>query len=149
MTRAQQLCTFVVGDMLFGIEVERVQEVSVLQGMTPVPLAPAAIAGLINLRGEILTAIDLRVRLGLERSDPAAVAMNVVIRSEQGNVGLVVDDIGDMLEVRDDSFEPPPETLDRISRELIRGTYKLSDRLVLVLDTERALALDEQSEPLA
>lgn len=140
----QQFCTFYLDGLLFGIEVEKVQEVIRHQAMTRVPLAPKLIAGLINLRGQIVTAIDLRLRLGLPERTADELPMNVVARSEDGAVSLLVDDIGDVLEVQEQQFEDVPQTL-RQSRELIRGVYKLPERLLLVLDTAHAVSVEQKA----
>ena len=141
MTDSNQFATFFVNGLFFGVEVLKVQEVIRYQEMTRVPLAPAMVQGLINLRGQIVTAIDLRRRLELPPLPPGQLPMNVVVRSEDGAVSLLVDTIGDVLEIQDDIHERPPETLTGIARELIKGVYKLKDRLLLVLDTERAINL--------
>ena len=137
-----QLSTFRVADHLFGIEVLRVQEVIRHQVMTPVPLAAAEVRGLINLRGQIVTAIDLRHRLHLPPRGDDGQPMNVVVSTGEESVSLLVDEIGDVLEVDEASFERPPETLDPTLRDLIRGAFKLDEELLLLLDTDRALALD-------
>jgi len=140
----QQFCTFYLDGMLFGVEVEKVQEVLRHQAMTRVPLAPKLIGGLINLRGQIVTAIDLRLRLGLPQRSAEALPMNVVARSDDGAVSLLVDEIGDVLEVQEQQFEDVPQTMRR-GRELIRGVYKLPDRLLLVLDTARAVTVEQST----
>ncbi len=134
----QQFCTFLVEGLLFGVEVEKVQEVIRHQAITRVPLAAELIGGLINLRGQIVTAVNLRHRLGISDSPKGLLPMNVVVRTSEGAVSLLVDEINDVVEVEQSAFEPPPETLDVAGRELIRGVYKLKDRLLLVLDTDRA-----------
>jgi purine-binding chemotaxis protein CheW len=144
MTAVNQYCTFFLDGLFFGVEVQTVQEVIRFQEMTRVPLASRVISGLINLRGQIVTAIDLRRRLGLSDRPPGKLPMNVVIRGEEGAVSLLVDEIGDVQEVQEDCFERPPETLRGEARQLIRGTYKLEDRLLLVLDTERAVTTPEE-----
>lgn len=136
----QQLCTFSLKHLYLAVEVQHVQEVICFQEMTRVPLAPPAVRGLINLRGQIVTAIDLRQRLGLPPRQEAEPPMNVVVRTEDGPVSLLVDEIGDVVEIDETTFERAPETLDRAARELIRGVYKLDTRLLLVLDTARAVA---------
>ena len=141
MAGKKQFSTFVVDRLLFGVEVEKVQEVIRFQTMTRVPLAPSVVKGLINLRGQIVTAIDLRCRLGLRERPDGSLPMNVVIRHDDGAVSLLVDEIGDVLEVEDENFEPPPETLESKGRELIRGIYKQSDRLMHVLDTGAAVSV--------
>src|SRR5207253_10680509 len=135
-----QFCTFFLDDLCFGVEVEKVQEVLRYQEMTRVPLAPPAVRGLINLRGQIVTAIDLRCRLEISEHRGTQ-PMNVVVRSDDGPTSLLVDEIGDVREVEQEAFEPPPQTLQGVARELIRGTYKLKDRLLLVLELERLLSL--------
>lgn len=134
-----QYGTFTLDGLLFGIEVDRIQEVIRAQEMTSVPLAPPVIGGLINLRGEIVTAIDLRRRLQLAERPGDTAPMNVVIRSRDGAVSLLVDQIGDVVEVSAASFEAPPAHLDPAARTLIRGAHKLDGQLLLVLDIDRAL----------
>lgn len=139
MAEEHQFCTFFLDGLFFGVEVKQVQEVIRYQEMTRVPLARPVVQGLINLRGQIVPAIDLRRRLGLRQRVSGELPMNVVVRSDDSAVSLLVDEIGDVVEVTDSSFERPPETLQGVARELIRGAYKLKDRLLLVLDTEKAL----------
>jgi purine-binding chemotaxis protein CheW len=134
-----QLSTFFVADLFFGVDVLLVQEVLRFQQMTHVPRAPEVIEGLINLRGQIVTAIDLRRRLGLPPRTGGQVPTNLVIRTDDGAVSLLVDEIGDVLDVDAATYERPPENLDPAAREIIHGVYKLKDRLLLVLDTERTV----------
>jgi purine-binding chemotaxis protein CheW len=141
MSDDRQFCTFVVDGLYFGIEVLRVQEVIRFQEMTRVPLASPAIQGLINLRGQIVTAIDLRRGLELSERLAGSLPMNVVVRTSDGAVSLLVDEIGDVLNVEPDTFERPPDTITGIARELISGVYKLKDRLLLVMDTDKAVNL--------
>jgi purine-binding chemotaxis protein CheW len=142
MAMENQFCTFHLGDLFLGIEVLEVQEVIRAQGMTRVPLAAPAVKGLINLRGQIVTAIDLRERLSLPPLADGKQAMNVVVRTDEGAVSLLVDEIGDVLEADAEHYESVPDTLPPAARELIRGVYKLPERLLLILDTERTLALE-------
>jgi purine-binding chemotaxis protein CheW len=135
----QQFSTFYLGDRYFGIEVQKVQEVIRYQEMTNVPLAPPEIRGLINLRGQIVTAMDLRRRLEMPDRPEDQLPMNVVVRTEDGSVSLLVDEIGDVIEVDDERFEQPPDTLQGVARSLIRGAYKLEGQLLMVLDTERVV----------
>jgi purine-binding chemotaxis protein CheW len=139
MQVATQLCTFYLDNQMFGIDVQTVQEVIRYQQMTDIPLAPDAVCGLINLRGQIVTAIDLRKRLGLPNRPEGQLPMNVVVRSDDGAVSLLVDQIGDVQESDRENFESPPETLRGATRQLIRGAYKMKDRLLLILDTERVI----------
>lgn len=137
---ARQLCTFFLHGLYLGVDVTRVQEVIRYQAMTRVPLAAPEVRGLINLRGQIVTALELRTRLALPPRPDTEKPMNVVIRTGGGTVSLLVDEIGDVVEVREDAFERVPETLPAAMRELFQGVYKLSPRLLLVLDPERAVS---------
>jgi purine-binding chemotaxis protein CheW len=136
---SSQFCTFLVDGHHFGVEVERVQEVLRFQELTRVPLAPAVVSGLINLRGQIVTAVNLRQRLGLRERPAHELPMSVILRSDDGAVSLLVDEIGEVLSAAGDMAEPPPETLRGVGRDLIKGVYKLEGRLLLVLDAEKAI----------
>jgi purine-binding chemotaxis protein CheW len=140
MSTTHQLCTFRVAGLYMGVEVTEVSEVLRLQQMTPVPLSYDVVAGLVNLRGEIVTALDLRRRLGFERFAGGA-GTSIVLRSAGETMTLLIDEIGDVVTVDDDDFEPPPETVGEGARDLIRGAYKLEGSLLLLLDIDRALAL--------
>ncbi|MGM0575970.1 MAG: chemotaxis protein CheW [Myxococcota bacterium] len=139
MDPSRQLCTFVLDDLYLGIPVLAVQEVIRHQPMTAVPLAPDAVVGLINLRGEIVTALDLRRRLGLAPFAAGERPMSVVVRAEGGAASLLVDRIGDVLDTDPADFEPAPETLPLHLRRYVDGVFKLPDRLLVVLDVERVL----------
>jgi purine-binding chemotaxis protein CheW len=134
-----RFCTFYVGDLFFGLEVLKVQEVLRYLDITRVPLAPPVIEGLINLRGQIVTAIDMRRRLGLPARDPGVAPMNLVMRIDDTAVSLLVDQIGDVLEVSCELFEQVPVNVERDYREVIQGVYKLEGRLLLSLDSEKLL----------
>lgn len=142
MARAttRQLATFSLEGAQYGIDVVRVQEALRFQARTPVPAAPAGTAGLVNLRGQVVLAVDLRVRLGLAPLSADAEPMMVVVQVDGEPVSLLVDEIGDVVEVADDQFETPPETLDPALREVILGAYKLEAGLLLALDVDRATA---------
>ena len=138
MAQTQQYCTFYLNKLMFGVELERVQEVIRSMEITPIPLSPRVVSGLMNLRGQIITGIDLRRRLDLADRPEGMHPMNVVIRSADGAVSLLVDEIGDVVEVTEESFERPPETLQGKVREVILGVHKLEKHLMHVLDTEKA-----------
>jgi len=140
----RQVCTFTVGGLLFGVDVVQVQEVLRYQEMTPVPLAPGVVSGLINLRGQIVTALDMRQRLGMPIRPQEQPPTNLILREHQRAVSLLVDEIGDVVEVDAGSFEPVPETLSAASRALIDGVYKFERQLLLLLNTERAIRVDTQ-----
>lgn len=139
MSETSQYCTFYLHDFFFGIEVKTVQEVIRFQEMTPIPLAPECVEGFINLRGQIVTAVDLRRRLSFPPRDNGKQPMNVIVDSNGEPVSLLVDQIGDVLEVDQSLFELPPDTLQGIAREVIDGVYKLQGQLLLVLNITKTL----------
>ncbi len=140
MPEATQLCTFFVDSLFLGIEVEKVQEITRYQEMTRVPLAPAVVGGLINLRGQIVTAIDLRRRLDLSDRPAEISPLNVIVRTADETASLLIDNIGDILEVDQDDFETTPDTFTSKVRPLIRGVYKLQGQLLLFLDVDKVVA---------
>jgi purine-binding chemotaxis protein CheW len=147
MGRERQYCTFYVAGHYFGLDVLKVQEIICYQEMTRVPLAASVVSGLINLRGQIVVAIDLRRRLEFEDRSADQLPVNVVVQTDDGAVSLLVDDVGDVLSVPEELFERPPDTLRGTARALICGVYKLQDRLLLILDAERTIALPEFQLP--
>ncbi len=147
MSSHKRFCTFIVDGLTFGVDVLRVQEVIRFQEMTRVPLASAMVSGLINLRGQIVTAIDLRRRLALTDRPPGQLPMNVVVRTDDGAVSLLVDEIGDVLEVDESTYERPPETLTGAARQIVQGVYKLKDSLLLIIDTNEAVTVHDKVAP--
>lgn len=135
-----QFATFWLGRGLYGIRVERVREVLRQQDITAVPLAPATIAGLINLRGQVVTTIDLRARLALASRTDEVQPMLVVVLVAGESIALLVDRIGGVVDVDDEQFEPPPDTLTGVARDLVFGAYKLDGQLLLGLDVDSAVA---------
>jgi purine-binding chemotaxis protein CheW len=139
---SQRFCTFWVGELFLGVEVERIQEVLRVERLTPVPLAPPEVGGLINLRGQILTAIDLRREFAIDVGPvPQNNAMHLILSEGTGVVSFIVDRVGDVVDVTAEDFEDPPETLKGDARKLIRGAYKLADRLMLVVNADYAADL--------
>jgi purine-binding chemotaxis protein CheW len=130
-----QYCTFQLGHLAIGVEVQRVQEVIRHERITRVPLAPEEVKGLINLRGQIITAVDLRTRLGL--AEDGDLRTIVVIRTGKDAIGLLVDEVGDVVAPSLDDYEPVPVAVPDRVRRLVTGAFKLEGRLLLVLDTER------------
>jgi len=139
LQETKQFSTFRVDDLFLGIEVIKVQEVIRFQEMTVIPLAPSVIEGLINLRGQIIIAIDTRRSLGLPPATGETLPMNVVIHSGDAIVSLLVDDVGDVIDVPLDAFSTVPDNMPAQQRELISGVYDLREGLMLVLDTTQLL----------
>ena len=131
------------------MELKNVQEVIRSLDITQIPLAPRVVSGLINLRGQIVTAVDLRRRLELDARPLENMPMNVVVRSDDGAISFLVDEIGDVVEVEETTFEPPPEMLRASVRGMILGVHKLNDRLMHVLDTHKACQISEPAVPMA
>ncbi|MBD2297868.1 purine-binding chemotaxis protein CheW [Nostoc sp. FACHB-87] len=141
----QQLCTFWLNKTYFGIDVRHVQEVIRPQAITPVPLTPPDICGLINLRGQIITVIDLQQRLDMGEparrnlQPEASPGFNIVVSSDHEIVSLLVDDVGDVLEFPENTFQPPPASLKGRMRDILAGAYPLAAGFLLVVDTEKIL----------
>lgn len=139
---ARQFCEFKVGKDYYVVEVFKVQEIITAQELTSVPLAPEHIKGLINLRGQTVTCVDLRTLFGL--CDQASVDkshMNVIIQNEDMPVALMVDEIGDVVETSSSSFEKTPDTLDEKIKKYIKGVYKIDNRLLIELNLDEILSL--------
>jgi len=143
---AARLATFFVDRFFCGIDVLKVEEVFRLQNITRLPLAPPAVAGLINLRGQIVPAIDMRRRLNLPPREFGDAPMNFVVRTDEGPVSLLVDDAGDVMELPSSVFEPAPVNLPAHARDVILGVYKLKETLLLVLDIERISEVGSASQ---
>jgi purine-binding chemotaxis protein CheW len=132
---AEQLTTFYIGEALFGIPVMQVQEVTGQSQVVPVPLAPRFVRGLINLRGQIATALGLRELFDARGADLEK-EMSVVCRIEGNLVSLIVDSIGDVVEVETSRFEETPDTIPDNLKRFITGIYKLNGTLLSVIDLE-------------
>lgn len=139
MSEQNLYCTFFIGEQFYGIPVGDVQEVLQSQPLTRAPLAPVAVAGLMNLRGQIVTAVDVRRVLRSQAAAQTDDKMNLVIRHENTEISLLVDDIGDVVTVDESRVERPPETLQGMAREFIRGISALEGKLLLLVDVHRML----------
>jgi purine-binding chemotaxis protein CheW len=136
----KEFVTVNIADQLFGVAVTDIQDVFALQSVTPVPLAVPEIAGVLNLRGRIVTAIDSRARLGLPpRAEGLKGAMALGVERGGEAFGLVIDSIGEVLQLADDAFEQNPVNLDAKWRSVLRGVYRLSGKLLMVLDVDSML----------
>lgn len=142
MSTTEHLCTFDVDTLFIGIQINRIQEILRPQPVTPVPLTSSVILGLMSLRGQIVPIINLAERLGVQLKEGGADAFNVLIRTSDGPVSLLVDRVGDVVEVPSEAFEPAPDTLRSSLRPLIRGAYKLEKRLLLALNPEAAIQVE-------
>ncbi len=135
----REFVTFIVGSQLCGIPVLKVQDVLGPQRITRVPLAPPEVAGSLNLRGRIVTAVDLRLRMGLEARPEEDKGMSVVVEHQGELYSLVVDSVGEVLNLSADTFESNPATLDSVWRQFSEGVYRLKEGLLVVLNGDSLL----------
>jgi len=133
--------TAVIGEQLFGLPISRVQDVFMPDRLTRVPLSSNEIAGVLNLRGRIVTVVDMRARLGLSKSSDNRPPMAVGVDLRGESYGLLIDEIGEVLRLSDDSREENPVNLDPRMAKLAGGVHRLDGRLMVVLDVERVLEL--------
>lgn len=144
MTDAQtehslEYVTVTIGDQLFGLPIEQVQDVFVPGHLTPVPLAPEEIAGVLNLRGRIVTAVDMRCRLGLPGRDRQQNSMAVGIDLNGESYGLVIDTVGEVLKLHENTREMTPINLDARLAQVAAAVHRLDGELLVVLDVARLL----------
>ncbi len=136
---SQDFVTFTIAEQLFGIPVLKVQDILAAREIAPIPLAPPEISGSLNLRGRIVTVIDVRRRLGLPAADRETGSMSVVVEHGQDLYSLTVDAVGEVLALSPDTFELNPPTLDPQVREFSAGIFRLQNRLLVSLNVERLL----------
>lgn len=132
--------TLTIAGQIFGIPVLQVQDVLGEQKVTQIPLAPPEVAGALNLRGRIVTAINVRKKLGLEEDDDFDHQMSVVVEHDQELYSLIIDEVGDVLTFDDDHYEATPATLDPLWRSISQGIYRMDDQLLVVLDVPKLLS---------
>ena len=142
-TDASEFVTVFVGETMFGLAINRVHDVFVPSGITPVPLAPREIVGLLNLRGRVVTALCLRRRLGLPNRQAGAKEMAIGLEQGGETFALVVDGVGEVLKLQPDTHEPVPINLDARWRDLSLGVHRLDGRLLIILDVDALLAFGE------
>ncbi|HOB21927.1 MAG TPA: chemotaxis protein CheW [Bacillota bacterium] len=139
----EQLVVFRLGKEEFGVQILQVQEIILLSPITRVPKTPAFVEGVINLRGEIIPVVDLRKRFGLEVGELGEDARIVVVEVEGNLVGMIVDEVTQPLSIPASQIQPPPPLAGGVEAEYLRGIGKLEDRLIVILNLERALSPEE------
>ncbi len=137
-----ELATFFVGDALCGMDILKVQEINKLIDMTEVPQAPEYVLGILNLRGEIVTVIDLGKKLGLKSTDLNDKTRNVIVNSNEEHIGLMVEQIGDVIQAEWKKVEKPPANLCGVQGKFFTGVYKTDNKLIGILDVEKVLEDD-------
>jgi len=141
-----ELATFYVGEALCGMDILKVQEINKLMEMTKVPQAPGYVMGILNLRGQIVTIIDLGSKLGLANVNVSESSRNIIVNSENEYIGLLVSRIGDVVEAEWEKVERPPANIGGVQGVFFKGVFKLKDRLIGILDADRVLAEDNVSD---
>lgn len=139
-TDVQQFSTFYVGDLLLGVDIRLVQEINRQLDITPVPNAPSHVRGVINLRGEVATVIDLRTVLGLPEAEVQRDTRNLIVHSQGEAIGLWVDRISDILTVRPEEINEPPSNIDGVDGKFFLGVHALENDICVLLDVEQVLA---------
>lgn len=137
----EDFVTFIVKHQLFGVPVLNVQDILSPDRIASIPLAPPEVKGSINLRGRIVTVIDVRVRLGLEKREESQTGMGVTVEHQNELYTLLVDSVGDVISLSTEYYENNPSTLDPLWREFANGVYRLDGRLMVVLDVSRLLEI--------
>lgn len=135
-----ELATFYIGDALCGMDILKVQEINKLMNMTKVPQAPEYVNGILNLRGQIVTVIDLSKKLGLAATDFSESARNIIVNSENEYIGLLVSRISDVVEADWERVEDPPANIGGVQGTFFKGVFKTHNRLIGVLDVKKVLS---------
>ncbi len=138
-----ELATFYVGDALCGMDILKVQEINKIMQMTSVPQAPDYVLGILNLRGQIVTIIDLGKKLGLGETDLSLDPRNIIVNDSGGHVGLLVKRISDVVAADMQKREPAPANMQGIQGEFFTGVYKTENNLIGILDVEKVLSIEE------
>lgn len=138
---AEKLLTFTLADQLFGVPVLQVNDVLSPQRITPTPLAPSSVSGVMNLRGRIVTAIDVRKCLGQVPRSENEKKISVVVDSNGELFSLMIDAVGDVISLTQDKYESTPATLDARWRSVSSGIYKLENKILVILDVEKLLSI--------
>jgi len=139
-----ELATFLVGDALCGMDILKIQEINKLIDMTSVPQAPDYVLGILNLRGQIITSIDLSKKLGLGVTNLTEDPRNIIVNSRGEHIGLLVKKISDVVQADTDMFEPPPSNMGGIQGVFFTGVYKTDTKLIGILDVEKVLRIEER-----
>ncbi len=146
---SQQYVTFSLGDELFGVEVTRTREILSLTPVTKVPQTPGYLLGVINLRGQVVPVVDMRLKLGMaageKTEDTCIIVVEVQLEDESIVVGALADAVREVLEVRSDQIEPPPRLGTRLNTEFITGMGKVDDQFMILLNIDRIFSSDELS----
>lgn len=142
-TEEMEIATFYMGDILMGVDIQKVQEINRHVDITPVPQAPACVRGVINLRGDVVTVLDLRTVLELEPAEITDQSRNMIAKAGDEQIGLLVDRIADVVKVTRNEIEPPPANVSGIDGRFFDGVYKMESELLIILNAEEVLSVDQ------
>ncbi|NUQ62002.1 MAG: chemotaxis protein CheW [Pirellulales bacterium] len=140
-----EFATFYIGDLLLAADIHQVREINRHFELTPVPHAPPCVRGVINLRGDVVTVVDLRTILGLGQTEIARQTRNVIVHSRDEQIGMLVDRVADTIRVPSDAVEPPPANVQSADASFFKGVYRLEQELIVLLDVDAALVDASQS----
>lgn len=140
-----ELATFYVGDALCGMDILKVQEINKLMEMTRVPQAPSYVTGILNLRGQIVTIIDLGKKLGLDETSLGDDPRNIIVNAPGEHIGLLVRQISDVVMANPDKIEPAPANMSGIQGNFFTGVYKTENKLIGILDVEEVLKMESEN----
>lgn len=140
-----QLATFYLGDLLMGVDIQQVEEINRHLCLTPAPQAPECVRGVVNLRGDVVTVVDLRVILGMEPTEITGGHRNVVVHSQEERIGLLVDRIADVVNANVNEVEPPPANVSGVDGRFFKGIYKLDTELLVIVDVDEVLSSDSEA----
>jgi purine-binding chemotaxis protein CheW len=144
-TGTAEYVTVMLGGQLFGLPISRVQDVFMPERLTRVPLAPPEVAGVLNLRGRIVTAIDMRGRLALPQRDDKRPPMAIGIECKGESYGLVIDAVGEVVTLDESAREPNPVNLDAALARISAGIHRLERQLLVILDVDRVLDIGREA----
>ncbi len=134
-----ELATFYVGEALCGMDILKIQEINKLIEMTRVPQAPEYVLGILNLRGEIVTIVDLGKKLSLKSTEMSDKTRNIIVNSNGEHIGLMVEKISDVVQAEWEKVEAPPANIGGVQGKYFTGVFKTEDRLIGILDVEKVL----------
>lgn len=137
-----EFATFYIGEMLVGVNIQQVQEINRQLDVTAVPHAAECVRGVVNLRGEVVTVVDLRMVLGLGVAQITAQSRNVIVKSQGEQVGLLVDRIADVVTASASDIEPPPANVRGVDGRFFKGVFSQDGQLLVILDTSETLAVE-------
>jgi len=142
----RQLVVFGLGEEEFGVDIIQVQEIVRLQEVTKIPNAPEFVEGIVNLRGKVIPLIDLRKRFGFSKVDHDDDSRIIVTMVNESLIGIIVDNVTEVIRLQEEQIEPPPGIVAGIGREYLQGVGKVENRLVVLLELDRILNLEEKEK---